>query len=75
MKVLEDLDIQGNKISNIASPIDPNDAATKSYVDSNSGGGSQKIFVQNTRPAASVPFVWYITDESNTNIINMLVAT
>ena len=35
----EPLAIGGQRLSNVAYPTDPNDAATKAYVDANSGGG------------------------------------
>src|SRR5690606_10269758 len=33
------LDVKGNLIKNAANPIDPQDVATKDYVDNTSGGG------------------------------------
>lgn len=38
-KLLTDLDVQSNKIINLATPTASTDAATKGYVDSASGGG------------------------------------
>lgn len=37
-KQLTDLDLTGNKVTNLAVPADDNDAATKKYVDDNAGG-------------------------------------
>jgi hypothetical protein len=38
------IDVTGNRIVNLASPIDSNDAATKGYVDAQSGGYGNLVF-------------------------------
>lgn len=40
-KIFTDLDLQTNKVTNLATPTVSTDAATKGYVDSASGGGSK----------------------------------
>lgn len=41
------LDMAGNLITNLATPVNPNDAATKSYVDAKI---VNEVSVQNTEP-------------------------
>jgi hypothetical protein len=39
---------------------------------SSGGGGSQQVFVQQTRPSATGPWQWWVTNATG-NIINLIV--
>jgi len=49
-KIFTDLDLQTNKVTNLATPSVSTDAATKGYVDSVSGGGSKPSIATLTYP-------------------------
>jgi len=74
MKILNPFDMQNNKINNLNDPASPQDAATKAYVDANSGGGGgiQRVFVQTTRPITSGPWEWWVKD-GNGNLIDLII--
>ena len=72
MKVLNPVDMQGNKITNADDPTSAQDLATKAYVDANVGGGVQRLFVQQTRPITAGPWEWWVTDASG-NVINLIL--
>lgn len=70
MKIVNTVDAQSNKITNLASPTSANDAANKTYVDgvipvvnTNSNPG-KKIYVGSTDPVGSytlaVGDVWIV---------------
>jgi hypothetical protein len=44
LTVAGNIDVTGNRIVNLASPIDSTDAATKGYVDAQGGGGVNLVF-------------------------------
>ncbi len=74
MKVSNGLNLQGQPITNLpTTPTDPNEAASKAYVDANAGGaGSQEVFVQQTRPITSGPWTWWVTNANN-QIIDLII--
>lgn len=44
-KQLVDIDANSNKVINLAEPANPQDAATKNYVDANAGGVSEPLII------------------------------
>lgn len=70
MKIINPVDLKGNKATNAADPVDGQDLATKNYVDSQVT--PQQVFVQQTRPTETGPWTWYQLDSSG-NLIDLII--
>lgn len=62
----------GGTTGQVLTKVDSTDFNASWQTPSVSGGGSSNVFIQDTEPVSATPFIWYKTDSTTGEVLDIL---